>query len=106
MHQLRCMHPTGTNLQVYGFTCGLADVLLVDSANHKRDELLRGADVRALDAAATLVGLPSPLALLKEGRTPVGGAGGLGGLGGAMAQGWGAGRGCRKRAQQRACTFL
>jgi hypothetical protein len=56
---------------MFGFTCGMSDVLLVESANRKRAELLQGADVRALDAAAQLVGLPSPLELLKQGFSPV-----------------------------------
>ncbi len=60
-------------LQMFGFTCGMSDVLLVHSANARRAELLDGADVRALDAAAQFVGVPSPLALTKEGLSPVGG---------------------------------
>ena len=57
----------------------MSDVLLVDSANAAREQLLRGADVRALDAAAGLVGLPSPLERVKEGRGPVSTWAGLGG---------------------------
>ena len=45
-------------IQHFGFTCGMADVLLVAHAETERERLLHSADVRALDAAAQFVSLP------------------------------------------------
>ena len=56
-------------LQANGFTCGMADVFLVAAAEETRAGLLQSADVRALDAAANFVGLPSPTELVAAGES-------------------------------------
>ena len=57
----------------------MADVALVSRAEAQRADLLTTADVRCLDAAATFVGLPSPLELVAGGEAPVRACGGGGG---------------------------
>ncbi|KFM27291.1 DNA-directed RNA polymerase I subunit rpa1 [Auxenochlorella protothecoides] len=52
-------------LQKHGFTCGMSDVLLVQDAEEERKKLLTSADVRCLDAAASLFG-PSRAGPLAE----------------------------------------
>ena len=80
--------------QLNGFTCGMADVALVSRAEAQRADLLTTADVRCLDAAATFVGLPSPLELVAGGEAPVRACGGGGGGGGGLGVDAGAGAVC------------
>lgn len=57
-------------LQQHGFTCGMADVFLVDGAEQQRANLLQTADVRALQAAAGFVGTAGPQELVDAGTAP------------------------------------
>ena len=68
-------------LQRVGFTCGMSDVLLVEGAERQRVELLRGADVRCMEAAATFAGMLGPQELVKQGMSMVRRHGGLVGRG-------------------------
>lgn len=55
-------------LQQHGFTCGMSDVFLVESAETRRAELLSTADVRALEAASQFAGTSRrPQALVDAG---------------------------------------
>ncbi|KAL4436828.1 hypothetical protein ABPG75_003967 [Micractinium tetrahymenae] len=54
-------------LQRFGFTCGMSDVFLVDSAEREREAILRQADARCLEAAAKFAGMVGPLELVEAG---------------------------------------
>ncbi|PSC74762.1 beta and beta-prime subunits of DNA dependent RNA-polymerase [Micractinium conductrix] len=54
-------------LQRFGFTCGMSDVYLVESAEEERVQVLQQADVRCLEAAADFAGLPGPAELVRAG---------------------------------------
>jgi hypothetical protein len=60
-------------LQRIGFTCGMSDVLLLPGAEAARVQILKQADVRCLDAAATYVGVLGPLPLVEGGMGLVSG---------------------------------
>ncbi|KAI3425875.1 hypothetical protein D9Q98_007848 [Chlorella vulgaris] len=55
------------SLQRRGFTCGMSDVFLVESAEEERRQLLRKADVRCMEAAAKFVGMLGPELLVEQG---------------------------------------
>jgi hypothetical protein len=58
-------------LQRHGFTCGMSDVFLVDSAERERAKILQQADLRAMDAAATFAGMLGPMELVRSGMKMV-----------------------------------
>ena len=64
-------------LQRIGFTCGMSDVLLLPGAEAARVQILKQADVRCLDAAATYVGVLGPLPLVEGGMGLVSGGCGV-----------------------------
>ena len=54
-------------IQQHGFTCGMSDVFLVETAEQQRNGLLATADVRALEAAAQFVNItPGPQELVSD----------------------------------------
>lgn len=59
------------SLQRRGFTCGMSDVFLVESAEEERRQLLRKADVRCMEAAAKFVGMLGPELLVEQGMQMV-----------------------------------